>query len=70
MRNILFAEEGIKNGSVGEVFASMLKEKGNSAEFRHIAVEGFVKQASVASQLKKYKLDCDSIVEEVLGFGK
>ncbi|MBR4240591.1 MAG: 1-deoxy-D-xylulose-5-phosphate synthase, partial [Eubacterium sp.] len=70
VRNILFAEEGIKNGSVGEVFASMLKEKGNSAEFRHIAVEGFVKQASVASQLKKYKLDCDSIVEEVLGFGK
>ena len=70
IKKILFAEEGIKSGGVGECFASLLEENGNDAEFRHVAVEGFVKQASVKSQMKKYKLDCDSIVEEVLSFGK
>ena len=70
VKKILFAEEGIKTGGVGECFASLLKESGNNAQFRHIAVDEFVKQASVKSQMKKYKLDCDSIVEEVLNFGK
>ena len=66
VKKIIFAEEGIKDGGVGECFAALLKEKGVNAEFKHIAVEGFVKQASVSSQIKKYHLDCDSIVEEVL----
>lgn len=65
-KKIVFAEEGIKNGGVGECFASLLEEKQVKAEFVHIAVDGFVKQASVSSQIKKYHLDCDSIVEEVL----
>ena len=65
-KHIIFAEEGIKSGGVGECFGSMLKENGVNAEFKHIAVEDeFVKQASVKSQLKHYRLDADSIVEEV-----
>ncbi|MBE6741852.1 MAG: 1-deoxy-D-xylulose-5-phosphate synthase [Ruminococcaceae bacterium] len=64
---ILFFEEGIKTGGVGEVFGAKLKEHKSNAEFKHIAVDDeFVKQASVKSQVKKYSLDCDSIIEEVL----
>lgn len=64
--NIFFYEESIKCGSVGEVFASGLEEYGVCAKFKHIAIDNeFVKQASVDSQLKKYKLDHDSIIEEV-----
>lgn len=64
--NILFFEEGIKSGGVGECFAAMLKENGVNAHFKHICVEDeFVKQASVASQIKKYKLDKASIINEV-----
>ena len=70
VKKILFAEEGIKAGGVGECFASLLKENGNDAQFKHIAVDEFVKQASVKAQMQKYRLDCDSIVEEVLNFGK
>ena len=65
-RKIIFAEEGIKSGGVGECFAALLEEKGIKAEFMHIAVDDeFVKQASVKSQMKYYKLDCESIVELV-----
>ncbi len=64
--NILFAEEGIKSGGVGECFAAIIKEHGINAKFTHIAIDDeFVKQASVKSQLKHYKLDSDSIVKEV-----
>ena len=65
-KKIFFFEEGIKSGGVGEVFASMLAEKGITAHFKHIAVnDEFVKQASVDRQLSRYKLDCDSVIEEV-----
>ncbi|MBQ7740156.1 MAG: 1-deoxy-D-xylulose-5-phosphate synthase [Eubacterium sp.] len=68
-KRIIFFEEGIKSGGVGECFASMLKENSVSAEFKHIAIEDeFIKQASVDSQIKKYKLDKDSVVNEVKGF--
>ena len=61
---IFFFEEGIKTGGVGECFASMLKENGVNAEYKHISVpDEFVKQASVDSQLKNYGLDIDSIAK-------
>lgn len=63
---IFFYEESIKSGSVGEIFGCGLSQHGICAEFFHIAINNeFVKQASVESQIKKYKLDCNSIVEEV-----
>ncbi len=65
-KHIFFYEESVKAGSVGEVFAAMLKENNINVNFRHIAVENeFIKQASVESQLKKYKMDKDSIIKEV-----
>lgn len=64
--NVFFYEESIKSGSVGEIFGCGLSEHGISAKFTHIAInDEFVKQASVESQMKKYKLDSNSIIEEV-----
>lgn len=65
-KDIYFYEEGIRSGGIGETFASILLENNIKAEFHHIAVnDEFIKQASVDSQLKHYKMDCQSIIEEV-----
>ena len=65
-KRIIFAEEGIKSGGVGEVFASLLEVSGIKAEFEHIAVnDEFIKQADVSSQLRRYKLDKDSIIDRI-----
>ena len=67
---IYFFEEGVKSGGVGECFAAMLEENGVSADFEHISVgDDFVKQAEVSSQVKKYKLDTQSIIDRVRGNG-
>lgn len=64
--NVFFFEEGIRTGGVGEAFASRLEENGVNINFKHIAIDDeFIKQASVDSQLKKYKLDTDGVLEVV-----
>lgn len=66
-KNVYFYEEGIRTGGVGEVFAALLKEMNMDVHYRHIAVnDEFVKQASVQNQIKAYKLDKQSIIDEVL----
>lgn len=70
VKRIIFAEEGVKSGGVGEIFAAMLEENKIKADFEHIAVnDEFVKQADVPSQLKKYKLDKESIIDRINGNG-
>lgn len=65
-KDIYFYEEGIRSGGIGETFASILLENNIKAEFHHIAVnDEFIRQASVDSQLKHYKIDCQSIIEKV-----
>ena len=65
-KNVFFFEESIKSGSVGEAFAALLEENGIFADYHHICVnDEFVKQASVDSQLKTYKLDKDSVISIV-----
>ena len=65
-KRILFFEEGIKSGGVGEAFAELLEENGIVSQYEHIAVpDEFVKQASVASQLKKYGLDKESVLNRI-----
>lgn len=64
--NVFFYEESIRTGGVGEVLAAMLEENNINVNYRHIAVDDeFVKQASVESQLRTYKMDCVSIINEV-----
>ncbi|MDE6660079.1 MAG: hypothetical protein K2K01_08225 [Eubacterium sp.] len=65
-KNVFFFEESIKSGSVGEAFAATLEENGVCCNYHHICVnDDFVKQASVESQLKNYKLDKNSVVSIV-----
>lgn len=65
-KNIFFFEEGIRSGGVGECFASLLIENNIKANYHHICVQDeFIKQASVSSQMKTYKLDKQSIINEV-----
>ena len=63
---VYFYEESIKNGSVGEIFASMLIENDINVHFKHFGIDDeFVKQASVEHQLEHYNLDAKSIIKEV-----
>ncbi len=63
---IFFFEEGVKSGGIGETFAALLKENGIHGDFFHTAIDDeFVKQASVESQLKKYKLDTGGVLDVI-----
>lgn len=64
---IFFYEESVKSGSIGESFADNLLNNGFNNEYIHIAVEDkFIPHASVQSLMKKYKLDTDSIVKNIM----
>lgn len=64
--DVYFFEEGIKTGGVGECFGSLLAEKNFDTKYHHICIEDeFIKQASVQSQYREYKLDKDSVVKIV-----
>ena len=65
-KNVFFFEESVKTGGIGEIFGCELEMFGADVNYRLIAVEDeFIKQASVDSQLKKYHLDCNSVLNEV-----
>lgn len=59
---VVFAEEGIRSGSVAEHFHTQLSRAGFSGRYAVRAVEDeFVAQASVPSQLRKLGLDAEGI---------
>lgn len=65
---ILFFEESIKSGSIGEKLLCKLNFKGFKGNFVHIAVDNqFVDCASTSAQLRKYNLDTESIIEKLRG---
>lgn len=62
--NILIFEEGMKSGGINETIVSGLSLMGYKGNFEVFAVDNeFVGSATVENQLKKYKLDSDSIYE-------
>ena len=62
-KRIFFFEEGIRAGGIGERFGELLLENGYKGEYTLTAVpDEFVIHASVASQLKRYKLDSDGML--------
>lgn len=66
--NVFFFEEGMSGGGVGEKFGEKLLEKKFGGNYSHIAVnDEFVSHASVRSQMKKYKLDSESMVDIIKG---
>lgn len=65
--NVLFYEEAVKSGSIGQSFADKLFEMNFNGNYKHIAVnDEFVPHASVSSLLNKYHLDAKSIVNQIL----
>ena len=57
-KKIVFFEEGIRSGSIGEKFSFKLLENGWSGKYKLIAVEGeFVKYRETEKQLADYGLD-------------
>lgn len=63
---VIFAEEAVKSGGIGQSFAEALVLSGFKGEYRHICIEDeFVRQASVSEQFRNYRLDTQSIIEEV-----
>ncbi len=64
---VLFYEETVKSGSIGESFADLLLSNKFNKNYYHITVpDEFVPHASVDSLMKKYKLDTESIVNNIL----
>ncbi len=66
--NIIFFEEGIRSGGIGQQFGSKLIEHGINCKYRLLAVDDiFVPGAPTNSLLKKYKFDVDSMISEIGG---
>ncbi len=62
--NIVFFEEGMKRGGVGEYFGSVLLEKGFKGRFVHRAIDNrFVSHSAVSAALAKNGLDTKSITD-------
>ena len=65
--NIMFVEESVRSGSIGEKIASLLLENNYRGRFSHKAIDDcFVSQATVARQLQKYGLDILSIEKFII----
>lgn len=63
--NIIFFEEGMRNGGIAEHIVSVMNNfRGN---YKMVAVEGFVKQASVNRQLEIYGLSKERMIETING---
>ncbi len=60
-KEIVFFEEGIKNGGIGMLLAARLSEYGIPVKI--IAAESFVKQAAVSSALAKLGLDTEEMIK-------
>lgn len=70
-KNIVFFEEGIESGGVGQKFGFELSLNNYKGNYKVVAVpDEFVEHSSVTSQLSKYHLDIDGMVSEVLEFCK
>ena len=65
-KHIFFFEEGIRAGGIGERFGDLLLENGFKGQYTLTAVpDEFVIHASVASQMKRYRLDAEGMLEVI-----
>ncbi len=69
--SIVFYEEGVRSGGIGEKFASLLLQKGYKGGYDIVAVEDcFVKQAKVPELMREYHFDSESIAEKIISLKK
>lgn len=65
---VVFAEEGIRSGSIGEHLASRLAERGYQGRFVLKAIENrFVPQSTIPSALHSLGLDAEGMVNAIVG---
>jgi 1-deoxy-D-xylulose-5-phosphate synthase len=65
-KTVLFFEEGIQSGGIGEHFGIVLNELGFDGKFRLFAIkDAFVEHGGVTELLSKFGLDSRSIAETV-----
>lgn len=62
---IIFFEEGIISGGIGEHFSKELLEYGFMGEYHVKGISKFIKQSSVKSALDKLGFDCDSMASYI-----
>ncbi len=66
-KDILFFEEGIKSGGVGEAFGTQLLIGGYTGKYSHIAVDNtFVHHAPIPELLDEFGLSADEMAKEIL----
>lgn len=65
---IIFFEEGIRTGGVGEQLFCKLRENGYSGKCKLKAITDFVPQATVAQALHDLGLDADAMAEQMKAF--
>ncbi len=66
-KDIVFFEEGVKSGGVGEAFATQLLTNGYVGQYSHIAVDNtFVHHAPIPELLDEFGLSADEMVKEIL----
>ncbi len=66
---VIFFEEGIRNGGVGEWFGDRLVQQGYARGYEIVAAEGFLDTCTTAAGLRRLGLDVDSIIRKVAGDG-
>ena len=62
---VIFFEEGVKTGGIASQVGDLLMEAGFAGRYSSVAVQGFVKQASVASSLEHAGLSAARMTEYV-----
>lgn len=66
---IIFFEEGIMSGGIGEKFGFELMKRGWKGQYKTVAVENcFVSYGETESQLAKFKLDTQGMIQEIGDF--
>lgn len=64
-KKVVFFEEGFLTGGLSEHFGNMLYKNGFSGKYYVKGITEYVKQASIASIMKKYGLDSNSMLKFV-----
>jgi transketolase C-terminal domain/subunit len=62
---VIFAEEGIKRGGLGEYFASQLLQRGFQGDYIIRAIDGFLPPCSLEEGFGMTGLDADSLYKLV-----
>ncbi len=70
-KKIIFYEEGVRSGGIGEKFAATLLQKGYKGTYNLYAVDDcFVKQAKIDELYKQFGFDSQSISDKVYEISK